>query len=101
LDKLYFCSSPFEGREKKIGYSAVAECVVSATPNRILREQELFIEPCKAWNIIIKWGFSAQRALAYPRESGEKNLKNVKCMDWLPILDEIRTFFKENPDSEF
>jgi len=53
------------------------------------------------WQIIIKWGFSAQRALACPRESGEKNIKNSKHTNWLRILDEIRTFFKENPFADF
>ncbi len=57
--------------------------------NRILREQRLLIEPRKAWNIIIKWGFSAQRALAYPRESGEKNIKNLKHTEWLRRQESI------------
>ena len=62
--------------------------------NRILRERELFIELNSVWQIIIKWGLSAQRALACPRESGEKNLKNTNHTDWLGDRE-------SNPDCEY
>jgi len=66
--------------------------------NRILRERKLFFEPRKAWQILSKSGLSACRALAEPRR-GEAN--NSQHTIWLRTLNEIRTFFKENPQADF
>ena len=66
--------------------------------NRILRERELFFEPRGAWQILMKSGLNAYRALAEFRRKGASNPQHPI---WLPLLNEIRTFFRENPDSEF
>jgi hypothetical protein len=63
--------------------------------NRILRERELVFEPRGTWQILSKSGISARRALT-ERRSPEAN--NPQHTIWLRTLNEIRTFFKENPE---
>jgi hypothetical protein len=66
--------------------------------NRILRERELVFEPRGAWQILLKSALSARRARA---EALCAEATNAEHTIWLRILNEIRTFFSENPNAEF
>jgi len=76
----------------------LAEFCCFATANRILRERELFFEPRGAWQILLKSGLSARRARA---EALCAEAINAEHTIWLRTLNEIRTFFKENPQADF
>jgi len=65
--------------------------------NRILRERELVFEPRGAWQILLKSGLNARRARA---EALCAEATNAEHTIWLRILNEIRTFFRENPEQE-
>jgi len=65
--------------------------------NRILRERELVFEPRGAWQILLKSGLNARRTRA---EALCAEATNAEHTIWLRILNEIRTFFKENPEQE-
>ena len=65
--------------------------------NRILRERELVFEPRGAWQILSKSALSARRARA---EALCAEATNAEHTIWLRILNEIRTFFRENPEQE-
>jgi hypothetical protein len=62
-----------------------------------LRERELVFEPRGAWQILSKSALPASggRAEALCGEA-----TNAEHTIWLRILNEIRTFFKENPEQE-
>jgi len=66
--------------------------------NRILRERELIFEPRGAWQILLKSGLIAHRARA---EALCAEATNAEHTIWLRTLNEIRTFFSENPNAEF
>jgi hypothetical protein len=93
---LSLCNSPL-GARKKDWLSRRAGFCCFATANRILRERELFFEPRGAWQILLKSDLSARRARAEARSAEATNAEHTI---WLRILNEIRTFFKENPEQE-
>jgi hypothetical protein len=59
-----------------------------------IAEQNLKFNFKNAWKILENFNISAQSAEA-------KNLKNFNFEFLRCLLDEIRTFFAENPDSDF
>jgi len=83
--------------EKKDWLSRRAGFCCLATANRILRERELFFEPRGAWQILLESGLSASKARA---EALCAEATSAEHTIWLRILNEIRTFFKENPEQE-
>jgi len=89
-----FATRP-KGEKKRLAIPPLAELCCFATANRILRERELVFEPRKAWQILSKSGLSARSARA---EAQSAEATNAEHTIWLRILNEIRTFFKENPE---
>jgi len=85
------------GEKKRLAIPPLAEFCCFATANRILRERELVFEPRGAWQILLKSGLSARRARA---EALCAEATNAEHTIWLRVLNEIRTFFKENPEQE-
>jgi hypothetical protein len=59
--------------------------------NRILRERKVFVVAEMPWKIL-----ADQSAERQSREA-----LSLSCPEWLRILNEIRTFFRENPDVDF
>jgi len=62
-----------------------------ATANRFLLSQKVAIEPKKSWQILYN----------LPAEARSAEATNAEHTIWLHTLNEIRTFFRENPDAEF
>jgi hypothetical protein len=62
-----------------------------ATANRVLLSQKVAIEPKKSWQILYN----------LPAEARSAEATNAEHTIWLRMLNEIRTFFRENPDAEF
>ena len=89
-----FATRP-KGEKKRLAIPPLAELCCFATANRILRERELVFEPRGAWQILSKSGLSARRALTEARNAEANNPQHTI---WLRTLNEIRTFFKENPE---
>jgi len=58
----------------------------------------LFFEPRGAWQILSKSDLSAHRARA---EALCAEATNAEHTIWLRTLNEIQTFFSENPNAEF
>jgi len=92
---LSLCNSPKGRRKKDWLFRRWRNSVASTTANRILRERELVFEPRGAWQILSKSGLSARRALT---EAQSAEATNAEHTIWLRTLNEIRTFFKENPE---
>ena len=59
--------------------------------NRVLLSQKVAIEPKKSWQILYN----------LPAEARSAEATNSFCPTWLHTLNEIRTFFSENPNAEF
>jgi len=59
--------------------------------NRVLLSQEISFEPKKAWKILFN----------SPLKNRAEDFSKAPNMFWLRVLDEIRTFFRENPTAEF
>jgi len=85
------------GEKKRLAIPPMAGFCCLATANRILRERELIFEPRGAWQILLKSALSARRARA---EALCAEATNAEHTIWLRILNEIRTFFKENTKQE-
>ncbi|MBU1952595.1 hypothetical protein KKC62_00005, partial [Patescibacteria group bacterium] len=59
--------------------------------NRVLLSQKVAIEPKKSWQILYN----------LPAEARSAEATNSQHTIWLRTLNEIRTFFSENPDADF
>ena len=59
--------------------------------NRVLLSQKVAIEPKKSWQILYN----------LPAEARSAEATNSQHTIWLRTLNEIRTFFSENPNAEF
>jgi len=59
--------------------------------NRVLLSQKVAIEPKKSWQILYN----------LPAEARSAEAINSQHTIWLRTLNEIRTFFSENPNAEF
>ena len=66
--------------------------------NRELKNREVIIEPRGPWKIL--FNFAAERRRRR-REAGTPASNFPKHPIWLSLLDEIRTYFKKNPDVDF
>jgi hypothetical protein len=85
------------GGNKRIGSCRFAAPVVvpirlwRTTANRFLLSQKVAIEPKKSWQILYN----------LPAEARSAEAINSQHTIWLRTLNEIRTFFSENPNAEF
>jgi len=85
------------GGIKRIGLCRFAAPVVvlvrlwRTTANRFLISQKVAIEPKKSWQILYN----------LPAEARSAEATNSQHTIWLRTLNEIRTFFRENPNAEF
>jgi len=85
------------GENKRIGSCRFAAPVVvpvrpwRTTANRFLLSQKVAIEPKKSWQILYN----------LPRSASGGEATNAEHTIWLRTLNEIRTFFSENPNAEF
>jgi len=79
------------GKRKKIGCSAIGGMRCFTTLNRILREREVYINPENEWKILYN----------LPAEARAKGEGEAEPTMWLRVLDKIRTFFRENPHTDF
>ena len=75
-----------KGLARKLSF---ARCF--ATVNRVLLSQMVAIEPKKSWQILYN----------LPAEARSAEAINAEHTIWLRTLNEIRTFFRENPNAEF
>ena len=65
-----------------------------AKSNFQISDRTLFFDFKNAWKILAFRKAAAQSAAA-------RTAENPKNESWLGLLNEIRTFFEENPDSDF
>ena len=65
-----------------------------AKSNFQISDRTLFFDFKNAWKILADFNSSAQSAEATIAEISENKI-------WLRLLNEIRTFFEENPYSDF
>ena len=59
-----------------------------------ISDRTLFFDFKNAWKILADFNSSAQSAETTISENSKNEI-------WLCLLNEIRTFFEENPDSDF
>jgi len=90
--KISLCFSA-EGGNKKIGLQNFVLPELRSANFRIA-ERTLSLDLKNAWKIPAK--FNAER-----RSREATNLVFSKCDNWRSFLDEVRTFFDENPNAEF
>ena len=87
---LYTCP---KGQEKKIGYKILFYLSFAQT-NFLISQQNLHFDFKNAWKMLAK--------VADPALAGEAaNPQNFDFEKLRYLLDEIRTFFAENPNSDF
>jgi len=83
--------NPVAGRDflKKIG------------SNFLIQDQNISFSPRGAWRILCGRAFGARRAPVVPAEGGLVMASKTEIFKMRCLLDEIRTFFTENPDADF
>jgi hypothetical protein len=69
-----------------------------AKTNFQIQNQAVSFSPRGAWQSVAKWGFGARSAPAERRSREAISLQNAEIVNWRYCLDEILTFFDENPD---
>lgn len=82
------------GGKKKDWFAKLRFALSFAQTNFRIAEQTLNFDFKNAWKILNNFNLSARSAEA-------TNLKNFNFEKLRCLLDEIRTFFAENPDSDF
>ena len=63
-----------------------------------IQNQAVSFSPRGAWQILAKWDFGARNAPAERRSREAISPRNAEIVNWRYLLDEIRTFFEQNPD---
>jgi len=63
--------------------------------------QNISFSPRGAWQILAKSALGARSAPAEPAEGGRSLALNSEIFKMRYLLDEIRTFFTDNPDTDF
>jgi hypothetical protein len=82
------------GEQKRLVSPAKLDICASRKTNFLLTDCTLTLDFKNAWKILAFRKTAAQSAAAKTAET--ENFSGLRC-----LLNEIRTFFKENPDSEF
>jgi len=63
-----------------------------------IQNQAVSFSPRGAWQSVAKWGFGARSAPAERRSREAISPQNAEIVNWRYCLDEILTFFADNPD---
>ena len=63
-----------------------------------IQNQNISFSPRGAWQSVAKWGFGARSAPAERRSREAISSQKLKIVNWRYCLDEILTFFADNPD---
>jgi len=69
--------------------------------NFLIQDQNISFSPRGAWRILCGRAFGALRAPVVPAAGGLDLASKDEIFKMRCLLDEIRTFFEENPDGEF
>jgi hypothetical protein len=72
-----------------------------ASSNFLIQNQNISFSPRGAWQILSKSALGARSAPAEPAEGGRSLALNSEIFKMRYLLDEIRTFFTDNPDTDF
>ena len=89
---LYRFTSAYGGK-KKIGSEFLIHFAFGKS-NFQISDRTLCFDFKNAWKILVNFNAEARSAEASKAEISENKI-------WLRLLDKIRTFFEENPDSDF
>ena len=72
---------------------------VLRTPNRRLRDRKLIFDFVRPFDLIPKYTEKCERSPAAGGASEQTNCpQNSQCLDWSQLLNEVRTFFEQNPE---
>ena len=63
-----------------------------------IQNQAVSFSPRGAWQSVAKWGFGARSAPAEARSAEAISSQNAEFVNLRYCLDEILTFFEQNPD---
>jgi len=67
--------------------------------NRRLRDRKLIFDFVRPFDLIPKYTEKCERSPAAGGASEQTNCpQNSQCLDWSQLLNEVRTFFEQNPE---
>jgi hypothetical protein len=96
---LKIIASKFRQRRNKKGWLAKLRFALGfAQANFQIQNQNISFSPRGAWQIVAKWGFGARSAPAERLCREAISPQNDKIPNWRYCLDEILTFFEQNPE---
>ncbi|RMD51117.1 hypothetical protein D6827_02790 [Candidatus Parcubacteria bacterium] len=87
-----------KGETKKDWLAKLRFAFGFAKTNFQLQNQNISFSPRGAWQIVAKWGFGARSAPAERLCREANNTQNTEFVKWRYCLDEILTFFEQNPE---
>jgi len=70
-----------------------------AAPNRCLLDRKLIFDFVRPFDFVPKYRGKCERSPAAGGASERQNSSEFsKCLNWSQLLNEVRTYFEQNPD---